>query len=378
MAARSSALFRGTRPAVAIDRVEVSAYTVPTDLPESDGTLEWDKTTIVIAQLHAAGVRGLGYSYADRSAAALMDGLLAPLVRGRDVMDIPGAWTAMVAATRNLGRPGIVSMAISAVDIALWDLKARLLDLPLVKLLGAVREEIPIYGSGGFTSYSNRQLQHQLGEWASRGCSVVKMKIGRDSKLDLDRVRAARDAIGPETRLFVDANGAYTRKQALRFAEEFRQLGVAWFEEPVSSDDLEGLRLLRDRAPAGMDIAAGEYGYSSLYFRRMLEAGAVDVLQADATRCAGITGFLQAAALCQAHGIPLSAHTAPSIHAHPCCAAQPAVHLEYFHDHARIEHMFFAGVLSPVQGVLRPDLSRPGLGLEFLPERARAYRVFPS
>ncbi|MFN2492596.1 MAG: enolase C-terminal domain-like protein, partial [Pyrinomonadaceae bacterium] len=182
---------------------------------------------------------------------------------------------------------------------------------------------------------------------------------------DLDRVRAAREAIGPTTELFVDANGAYSRKQALAFAERFAaDYGVSWFEEPVPSDDLEGLRLLRDRAPAGMDIAAGEYGYDLLYFRRMLEGNAVDVLQVDASRCAGITGFLRAAELCEANSIPLSAHCAPSLHVHPCCALTPVQHVEYFHDHARIEQMLFDGTLTPVDGELRPDLSRPGLGLE--------------
>src|SRR5205085_10704766 len=130
---------------------------------------------------------------------------------------------------------------------------------------------------------------------------------------------------------FVDANGAYGRKQALAFAAAFAEQNVTWFEEPVSSDDLAGLRLVRDRAPAGMDMAAGEYGYDLYYFRRMLEAGAVDVLQADATRCAGITGFLQLAPLCQARGFALSAHCAPSLHVHPCCAVLPLRHLEYFH-----------------------------------------------
>jgi len=164
------------------------------------------------------------------------------------------------------------------------DLKARLLDLPLITLLGAVRANVPVYGSGGFTSYSMAQLQEQLGGWVADGISRVKMKIGRQPASDLDRVRAAREAIGPGAELFVDANGAYTRKQALATACAFTEFDVSWFEEPVSSDDLDGLRLLRDRAPAGMEIAAGEYGYDLFYFRRMLEAGAVDVLQADATR----------------------------------------------------------------------------------------------
>jgi L-alanine-DL-glutamate epimerase-like enolase superfamily enzyme len=266
-------------------------------------------------------------------------------------------------------------MAISAVDAALWDLKARLLNLPLVTLLGAVHDGTPVYGSGGFTSYSIDRLRAQLGGWIGAGLSRVKMKIGRDPAADLDRVRTAREAIGPDAELFVDANGAYSRKQALAQAERFAELGVTWFEEPVSSDDLDGLRLLRDRAPGGMDIAAGEYGYDLFYFRRMLEAGAVDVLQADATRCCGITGFLKAGALCEARSLPFSAHCAPSLHVHPGCASQNFIHLEYFHDHERIEHLLFDGALTPDGGVLRPDLTRSGLGLEFKRQDAKPYTI---
>jgi L-alanine-DL-glutamate epimerase-like enolase superfamily enzyme len=256
-------------------------------------------------------------------------------------------------------------MAISAVDCALWDLKARLLGVPLVTLLGQVRTAAPVYGSGGFISYSDRQLAKQLSGWVHQGIPRVKMKIGRDARRDIERVRVARNAIGQKAALYVDANGAYSRKQALAQAERFADFGVRWFEEPVSSDDLEGLRLMRDRAPAMMDIAAGEYGYDIFYFRNMLAAGAVDVQQADITRCGGVTGFLEIAALCQAHNIPLSGHTAPALHTHVACAVTPFMNLEYFHDHVRIERMFFDGLPQLVNGALRPDLSRPGLGLEF-------------
>jgi L-alanine-DL-glutamate epimerase-like enolase superfamily enzyme len=357
---------------VLIDRIEVSIYEVPTDLPESDGTLEWNSTTLVLVRSHGGGKWGLGYTYADSATAALIHDKLSHVVKGQDAMAPALNWNAMVSITRNLGRPGIVSMAVSAVDIALWDLKARLLNLPLVTLLGAVRKSVPIYGSGGFTSYSDEQLKDQFSGWVHAGIKRVKMKIGRNASDDVRRVEVAREAIGPDVELFVDANGAYSRKQALDQAEVFADKNVSWFEEPVSSDDLEGLRLLRDRGPAGMDIAAGEYGYDADYFRRMLAAGAVDVLQADATRCGGITGFLQASALCEAHHIPLSAHTAPSVHTHLGCAVSPLRHLEYFHDHVRIEEMFFDGVRSPVNGELSPDLSQPGTGIEF--KRADAER----
>ncbi len=355
-----------------VSRLTVSVYTVPTDHPESDGTFAWNSTTMVLVEASAGDETGLGYSYTDRAAASLIEHPLADLALGRSAFDVDGIWGAMVHSIRNLGRPGIASSAIAAVDIALWDLKARLLGLPLVSLLGAVREAAPVYGSGGFTSYSTRQLCLQLAGWVRQGIPRVKMKIGTDPSADSERVRAARDAIGPDAELFVDANGAYDRKQALAFADIFAESGVSWFEEPVTSDDLEGLRLMRDRAPDGMDIAAGEYGYDLWYFRHMLDAGAVDVLQADATRCAGITGFMRAGVLCEARSLPFSAHTAPSVHAHPACALPALRHVEYFHDHARIERMLFDGVLEPVHGALHPDTSRAGLGLTL--KRADAAR----
>jgi len=357
----------------AIERITASALRIPTDAPEADGTFAWDRTTIVIVEASTGGQTGLGYSYTGAAAADLINGDLAPRLAGEDAFAIERAWERMVGAVRNLGWRGICATAISAVDVALWDLKARLLDLPLVQLLGAVRDAVPIYGSGGFTSYAKERVAEQLGGWvAQEGCRFVKMKVGSDPDHDLDRARAARDAIdGAE--LFVDANGAYTRKQALAFAERYAELGVTWFEEPVSSDDLAGLRLMRDRGPAGMDIAAGEYGYEPDYFRRMLEAGAVDVLQADATRCGGITGFLRAAALADAHMVPLSAHTAPALHLHACCAAPRLRHVEWFHDHVRIERMLFDGAPVPERGLIRPNLTRPGHGLAL--KRAEAARL---
>jgi len=355
-----------------ISRANVATYTVPTDTPESDGTLEWTSTTLVLVEVEAGGTVGLGYTYGHRAAATIIADTLFPLLLGRSPMDVTRHWSAMLQAIRNQGRAGIASMAIAAVDAALWDLKARLLNLPLVTLLGSVRDEVPVYGSGGFTSYSIDQLQNQLSGWVTRGITRVKMKVGRAPGEDADRVRQAREAIGPAAELFVDANGAYSARQALTLAKAFAEADVRWFEEPVSSDDLEGLSTVRARAPHGMDVTAGEYGYDLYYFRRMLDAGAVDVLQADATRCAGITGFLQVAALCDAYNMPLSSHTAGALHVHPCCASARVRHVEYFHDHVRIERLLFDGVAEPVAGMLRPDRSRPGLGLEL--KRADASR----
>lgn len=353
----------GTAAAATITGVEVSAYTVPTETPEADGTLEWNSTTLVLVRVAAAGLWGFGYSFANRATAHLIDDHLKREIAGSK-LDIPTLWMRMLRAVRNLGRPGICSMAISAVDNALWDLKGRLLHVPVADLLGRAHPDIAAYGSGGFTSYSECELQRQLAGWVEQSMHGVKMKIGSDPANDVSRVRAARGAIGPDAALFVDANGAYGRKEALAKAEAFAELGVTWFEEPVPSDDLDGLRVIRDRAPAGVRIAAGEYGYDRFYFRRMLEAGAVDVLQADATRCAGVTGFMAAGHLAGAFSIPFSAHTAPSLHAHAACSLPNAINVEYFFDHYRIEQMFFDGALVPRNGRLQPDASRPGFGLE--------------
>jgi len=352
-----------TRQRVTVENLSARAYTIPTDAPEADGTLEWTSTTLVIAEVSAGGVSGIGYTYADAVAATLIESVLRDEVVGRSAWDIGSTWQSMCRSVRNLGRPGIASHAISAVDTALWDLKSKLLGLPLIDLLGKSRPSIPVYGSGGFTSYSIHRLQKQLSEWVSIGIPRVKMKVGATPSQDVARVRAAREVIG-DAELFVDANGAYTQKEALSLAEEFDRYDVKWFEEPVSSDDLDGLRFIREHAPIGMAIAAGEYGYDLRYYLSMLRSHSVDVLQADATRCTGVTGFMKTAALCEAWSIPLSAHTSPTLHAHLCCAAQTAVHVEYFHDHVRIERMFFDGVLDPKDGRLTPSHARPGLGIE--------------
>jgi L-alanine-DL-glutamate epimerase-like enolase superfamily enzyme len=357
-----------------ITSVRAEAYTVPTDAPESDGTLEWDSTTILVVHVQGGGQHALGYSYTDASAATLVNRLLADVVVGRQISDVGDSWAAVVDQLRNIGRPGLGSAALSAIDVALWDLKARALGIPVAALTPSFRSRVPVYGSGGFTSYSGARLQEQLGGWVAEGMPAVKMKVGRDPAADLERVRTARDAIG-DAGLFVDANGAWTRKQALAFAHRLADLGVSWLEEPVSSDDLAGLRLIRDQGPAGMDVAAGEYGYDEVYFRRMLQAGAVDCLQADVTRCGGITGFLHASALCDAHGVDLSAHTAPSVSAHACTGAWHLRHLEYFHDHVRLEQLLFDGALTADAGELVPDSSQPGLGLELKTSDAEQFRV---
>jgi L-alanine-DL-glutamate epimerase-like enolase superfamily enzyme len=360
---------------IIIKELKVSAYTVPTDAPESDGTIKWKSTTLVLVEINAGGKVGVGYSYTDVSSAFFIEKNLIEIVVGKNALDIPMISESMVHSVRNDGNCGLVSMAISAVDNALWDLKAKLFNIPLTSLLGKVRDDFQIYGSGGFTSYSIDRLQKQLGGWADEGFTQVKMKIGREPEKDVERVKKAREAIGKNCALFVDANGAYTVKQALEKAFQFEKLGVSWFEEPRPSSDLKGLNFIREHAPAGMNIAAGEYGYNLPYFKRMADAGVVDVLQADATLCGGISTFLKAGRLCEAYQIPFSSHCAPSLHLHAGLSLPSFFTGEYFYDHVRIENMFFDGVSKLVKGALHADLTRPGLGLEFKHQDAEKYKI---
>jgi L-alanine-DL-glutamate epimerase-like enolase superfamily enzyme len=350
---------RGETP---ITRVHAAAFRVPTDGPEADGTFAWDSTVIVVAEAEAGGMTGLGYTYGAAEAASLINVTLAPVLVGGDVWDISLAHQRMRGRVRNEGASGIAATAISAADVALWDLKARLLDLPLARLLGMRRPAVPVYGSGGFTNYDDARLRDQLAHWVAQGCHWVKIKVGTNPDRDPRRIAAARDAIG-DAGLFIDANGALSRKQALEMAECSADAGIRWFEEPVSSDDLEGLHWLRNRMPASVEVAAGEYAWNVDDIRRMLQAGAVDVQQADATRCGGITGFMAAGTLCEAHHIDLSGHCAPSLHCHVACAVPRLRHLEYFHDHVRLEAMLFDGAATVRNGTIQPDLSRAGLGL---------------
>lgn len=358
-----------------VQSLRARAYTIPTDLPEADGTLAWTSTTLVVVHVTAGGETGVGYTYEHPAVAGIANTKLADLVCGRDALDVSAAWETMGEQVRNIGRSGVASAAISAVDNALWDLKAKLLGLPLVKLLGQAQPTIMAYGSGGFTSYDDGQLEKQLSDWAEAGMTMVKMKIGAEPGRDITRVRLAREAIGPDVQLGVDANGAYSRKEALAFGEAFGRQGVTWFEEPVTSQDRDGLRLLRDRLPAGMDVAAGEYGWDLQHFHDLLTAGAVDCLQIDATRCLGVTGFIQAATLARAHHLEVSAHCAPTLHVPICCAVPNARHIEYFHDHARIEHLLFDGFRDAERGRMSPSLDRPGFGIALKEKDAEEFAV---
>lgn len=348
-----------------VEGLTTRCVTMATDGPEADGTLDWDHTTMVVAVVEAGGHTGVGWTYAPSACATVIEDVLGPAVVGTDAHDVPGIHEAMSRSVRNAGRAGVAACAISAVDVALWDLKARIVDVPVWALLGRCRTRVPVYGSGGFTSYDDARLTEQLDGWVAQGIARMKIKIGgrhiRSVDHELARIRLARRAIGPRRELFVDANGAYTPAQAIELMNACADADVRWFEEPVTSDDLEGLRRVRDAVSA--DVAAGEYAWTLDDVVDLCAAGAVDCLQLHATRCGGYTGWLRAAAVAQAYHLDVSAHGAPQLHA-PVAAAVPNLrHIEWFHDHVRLEEQVFSGFREARGGVLVVGDERPGHGL---------------
>ncbi|RSM85271.1 mandelate racemase [Kibdelosporangium aridum] len=360
-----------------VDAVEAAAYRVPVPVGEADGTLQWDGTTIVVVHVCAGEMRGLGWTYADRACVSLIQGILGDAVRRTGTLQPQANWHAMQRAIRNLGRPGLVSCAMSALDTALWDLSARLAGLPLSRLLGQVRDEVDVYGSGGFTTLANSELQAQIEDWAhEKRIPRVKIKVGESwgsrTNRDLSRVEFTRKVAGDDVDVYVDANGAYSVGQASRMARRLTEWNVSWFEEPVSSDDLSGLARIRGVADA--DVAAGEYGYDLVYFEQMLAAEAVDCLQVDVTRCGGYTEWLRVAALAAARNIEVSAHCAPNLSTPVAVATPNFRHIEWFIDHDRIESEFFDGATTPLGGVVAPAAGL-GHGMTLREVDARRYRV---
>ena len=371
-----SALVLTTLP---ISSVSAIAYRIPTEERETDGTLGWSSTGMIVVKITAGDLEGLGYSYTDPLMARFVVETCKPLLVDADAWSIEAAFDQLQVQVRNLGRSGLAATALSAVDVALWDLKARAVGLPLATLLGKVRESVPVYGSGGFTSYATRELEEQLQAWTQRdGCRHVKIKIDHRYARDLERVRQARAAAG-NAELMVDANGAHSVRSAIAFAHAIADEGVSWFEEPVSSDDLPGLaqvRMAMSAAGLPIDIAAGEYIWCPEDALRLLKAQAVDVLQMDATRCGGVTGWRRIAALAQTFHRDCSAHCAPALHLHLACATTGLRHIEWFADHARIESMFFDGVPVIHRGEITVQADRPGLGLSLKHQDVERYAVW--
>jgi len=295
---------------------------------------------------------------------------------GADPFETEKIWNDMFWRVRGSGRKGVAFQAISAVDNAVWDIKAKALGLPLHRLLGSMHARVPVYGSGGWTNWSTGDLVRQQLAWVERGFKAVKVKVGRDfgrdEAADVRRVAAVRKAVGDDVTLYIDANNGYYAKQAIRLAEEYKRLGVAWFEEPVLADDIPGLA--RVAAQTTIPVATGEHEYTKFGFRDLMTAGAADIVQADIAQLGGVTEFMKVAHMSEAFNLPLAPHAWCLLHLHAAMAVPNLMVLEWLDLEEQGIACFFADAATPRDGYIEPD-DRPGNGLVIDPHAVEKFRV---
>ena len=320
---------------------------------------------------------GLGIGQASPGVRQVIEAGLKDLLIGQDPFDIEKIWNDMFWRVRGYGRKGVAFCALSAVDIGLWDLKAKALHLPLYKLLGAYTDSVPIYGSGGWTNFSERELVEEMAGYAEQGIKCVKMKVGKDfgqsEREDLVRLAAVRRALGDDIGIYVAANNGYYPKQAIYMSREFEQYQVGWFEEPVLADDIDGLAQVRDAI--NIPLATGEHEYTKFGFRSLIGAGAVDIVQPDVGRVGGVTEWLKVAHMAHAFNLPVAPHAVQLVHLHLACATPNLKVVEYMNTTLLGDRVWYTEFPEQRDGMWSPSRNRPGLGLALDPAAVEKYAV---
>jgi len=274
-------------------------------------------------------------------------------------------WQEFVQYMRGIGRKGLMFGALSAIDIADWDLKGKIVDLPLYRLLGGSASEVPVYASGGWTSYNDDELVEAATTMVKKGYSMIKFKVGVEGgsnlRRDVRRVAAVREAVGKEIGIMLDANNCWDAATGVQFANRVRDLDIMWLEEPVPADDFVGLA--KYKRGTDIPLATGEHEYTKFGVRDLLINDAADIVQVDGARGGGYTEMLKIAAMTQAWNVKFAPHAMENIQAHIVSACPNAVVLERLVMFEQLTADVFKNVPTPVNGMMPiPDL--PGLGLE--------------
>ncbi|MBL8670805.1 MAG: mandelate racemase/muconate lactonizing enzyme family protein [Alphaproteobacteria bacterium] len=316
-----------------IAAVETGHYRVPLPVALSDSThgtiTHFEVVTVRVRD--QAGAEGVGWTYTVGAGGGAVADLIgrhcAPLLLGQDADRIEALWQRLWWGLHYGGRGGQTSMAVSAIDIALWDLKARRLGVPLWRLLGGHDPQVPAYAGGIDLDFPLDRLLEQTEANLAKGFRAIKMKVGRPRLADdLARVKALRARLGPDMPLMVDANMRWTADQAIRAARAFRDHDVFWLEEPVIPDDVAGhARVLRD---GGLPVAAGENLHTLWEFQQLIAAGGVSFPEPDATNCGGVTVWMKVAHLAEAANLPVTSHGAHELHVHLLAAVPNRSYLE--------------------------------------------------
>lgn len=307
---------------------------------------------------------------------SVIEGLKGSLI-GEDPMNIERIWFRMFWLVRGFGRKGVALSAISAIDTALWDLKAKALNLPLYKLLGSFTDAVPVYGSGGWTNLSEKELVKEQVGWVERGFKGIKIKVGKDfgsaEKEDVRRLAAVRKAVGDDIAIYIDANNGYYAKQAIALAPRFEEYNVGFFEEPVIADDIEGLAAVSRETK--IPVATGEHEYTKYGFKELLVRGAADILQPDVGRVGGVSEWMKVAHMAHGFNLPVANHSLHLISLHLACATPNFFIFEYLGMMEEADKFFYTEIPMPKDGMLSPFPDKPGLGLELKPDVIAKYQV---
>jgi L-talarate/galactarate dehydratase len=345
----------------AISDARVRLLRVPRDTAVSSSYATYQWIEVVVVELSTDdGLTGYGWTNiigtGGPAIASFVDTEFLPLMSGADPADVRTLWERMYRHSMSRGRKGVAMYALSAVDIALWDLLAQRAELPLHHLLGSTRDTIPVYGDGCWVSLSLDELIAEAQAYTSMKAWGVKVKIGTDLPTALTRLDAVREAIGPHTRLMVDANQAFNPLEAATVARHLQERDVYWFEEPVLADSLDDYARLAQKTD--ITIAAGENEYTRYGFRDLIGTGAVDILQPDVHRVGGVTEFMRIAALAETWNIPVAPHTSYELHAQLLAAVGTGLVCEYY---TWFPDGFFERPFDIVDGHVRVPAT-PGIG----------------
>ena len=324
-----------------------------------------------------AGFEGLGVAAGIRANRAVIHDTLEPVILGRDPFATEQLWNEMYWRVRGFGRKGVAFQAISAVDIALWDLKAKAFGVPLYRLLGTAHDAVPVYGSGGWTNYSTEELVAEQQGYVNNGHKRVKMKVGKDfgrsEREDIERVAAVRKALGDDIDIYIDANNGYYAKQAIRLSRVFEEYDIGWFEEPVLADDIEGLAAVSNAT--NIPVATGEHEYTKHGIADLIMRKGADIVQPDIGRVGGVTEWMKAAVLADGFNLPVAPHAYALFHLH-CAMATPNLKVvEMLGAEENSNKHWFKEVPEQVNGMLKPFSDRPGFGLELDPDTVRNYSI---
>jgi L-alanine-DL-glutamate epimerase-like enolase superfamily enzyme len=346
--------------------IEVFHVTTPLDAPVSDSSFTIRNSGMVVVRVIVnPELSGYGMTFSV-PVAEYIHRTLKPVVTGRDPVCVETAWNAMRSATRSAGRKGVALLAMSAIDIALWDLRGKILGLPIYKLLGGSNCLIPVYASGGWLSYTLEQTVEEAKKNVADGYRTIKIKIGAEGgknlRADVKKIEAVRSAIGDEIDLIVDANGIWDASTAIRFAQMVKDCNVSLFEEPVDADDIPGLRRVRETIQ--IPVATGENEYTKYGMRDLVLGEAVDVVQCDITRAGGFTEMQKISAIASAWNLRFAPHAWEFAGAHLMSDAPHALYLEKLSIQERIFQKAIFNYPLPRNGFYEiPD--KPGLGVEF-------------